>query len=185
MPTTANTSRFATAAGTRPNACPMRCGPFAETLHRLGQCKGIEQIITHPRSEICQRRQKSPVRWKNTAGGSWASSQCRTAAQRNTISMPPEKSAYCCSEYSKMASSAIEPASLGSLPSRMAAIVRAVRFAMAYFFITPNRNRRQCTLGTLPVPNVTGSELRGHLSVAVDGTLDQLREKADESRKRT
>ena len=54
-----------------------------------------------------------------------------SCATPNTISMPPEKSAYCCSEYSKMASSAIEPASLGSLPSRMAAIVGAVRFAMA------------------------------------------------------
>ena len=30
---------------------------------------------------------------------------------------------------------------------------------------------------------MTGSELRGHLSVAVDGTLDQLREKADEKQK--
>ena len=164
---------------------PMRRGPLAEALHRLGQCKGIEQVITHPRTqrnmpappEIPQRGRKirlpevghhlNAVQLRNTQYHINAAGKICILLQR------VQQNGQQCHRTGQLGVIAVEDGG-----NR-----RGGQVCDGIFLHCAEQKQEQCTLGTLPVPDVTGSELRGHLSVAVDGTLDQLREKADEKQK--
>ena len=59
------------------------------------------------------------------------------------ISIPPEKSAYCCAEYKRIPKERRLPGFAAIAPSRILAIGSNKRSAMAYFFRHPNKIRKK------------------------------------------
>ena len=158
---------------------PVPGGPFAKSLHRLGQRERVEQIITHPCTEgdmpappeISQRGGKirlaevghhlNAEQLRDTQHHVDAAGKIRILLQRI------EQDRQQCHR----------PGEGGIVPVKDRGNRRRSQVGNGILFHRTEQDHKEGTLGALPLPRMRGGQLGLHCSVPVDGALDQLREK--------